>query len=126
MHFNQLFIFLVFTIHNSSTHEHWILLRIRQVMCIRAQHSRPQGFDPCDKRRRSKGRVDDGTPQIKGFRISVQHQKLEAKRVMTLLRLRVILVPARALDPCRALAKGIRALGTRMAGKVLKTSTQLL
>ena len=69
-----------------------------------AQHSRPQGFGPCDKRRRSKGRVDDGTPQIKGFRISVQHQKLEAKRVMRLLRLRVILVPARALDPCRALA----------------------
>ena len=91
-----------------------------------AQHSRPQGFDPCDKRRRSKGRVDAGTPQIKGFRISVQHQKLEAKRVMRLLRLRVILAPARALDSSRALAKGIRALGTRMAGKVLKTSTQLL
>ena len=36
MHFNQLFIFLAFTIHNSSTH--WILLRIRQVMCIRVHN----------------------------------------------------------------------------------------
>ena len=83
------------------------------------------------ERCRSKATVDAGTPQIKGFRLSVQHQNFEVKRVtngyksVRLLRRRVILVPTRALDPCRALAKRIRALGTRMAGKALKTNTQL-
>ena len=38
MHFNQLFIFLAFTIYNSRRHAHWILLRIRQVMRIRVHN----------------------------------------------------------------------------------------
>ena len=38
MHFNQLFIFLAFTMYNSRTHAHWILLRIRQVMRIRVHN----------------------------------------------------------------------------------------
>ena len=71
--------------------------------------SRPQSCDPFGQRHGSRGLAgsEAGSPRISDFRLSAQPQKFETTTVTIsykngqLLRLRVILAPARALDPWR-------------------------
>ena len=81
MHFNQLFIFLA-TLGKSlfdRIQSLYILLIYLSLFLLQTYSI--LGIDLCDKRCRSKARVDARTPQIKGFRLSVHPQKFEAKRV---------------------------------------------
>ena len=70
-------------------------------------HSRPQSSDPLGQRHglRALAGSEAGGPRITDFRLSEQPQKFETITVTIgykngqLLRLRIILAPARALDP---------------------------